>query len=140
MGVFANRMEDIHGEDYMPMGDLSPRIKGRNPEHGLSGFEAMGHPVPFSRQAEAYRHMIDMGWKPETEREKMHEIIGKMSHYLGRDESHEAMEYAYSVGVPVICVYRLVAVLLTPAPKREAPTTPSEHAARAVAVQPPHRR
>jgi hypothetical protein len=128
MGIFANRLSDLHGEDYVPVGDFAPRIQGRDPEHGLSGYAAMGHPVPFSRQANAYRHMIDMGWKPEEEREKMHEIIGKMSDYLARDNSHEAMEYAYQQGVPVICVYRLLAVLLTPAPPQEPPTTASEQA------------
>jgi len=126
MGKFANRLEDLHGEDYVPLGDFAPRIKSHNPDHGLSGFEAMGHPVPFSRQAEAYRHMIDMGWDPATQREKMHSMIGKASDLLSRDDSHEAMEYLYREGADVTAVYRLLAVLLTPAPTKEASGSPSE--------------
>lgn len=82
----------------------------------LSGFEAMGKPVPMYRRAAAYEHAKAMGC---TDKEKTFACIQRMADYIERDNPHMAMETALGhrdnpLGiVDAIGVYRLLSVLLT---------------------------
>jgi hypothetical protein len=87
-------------------------------DHGRSGFEALGFPVPFWRRSEAIRHLRDMGF---TDRERMDEIVGKMCARIERDDSHGALEECMRLGVDATGCYRMLAVLLAHEKPVEAP-------------------
>lgn len=78
--------------------------------HGKSGFEALGLPVPFFRRSAGIHHLRDMGF---TDRQQMDEIVGKMCARIERDDSHQALEVAMKLGVDTTGCYRMLAVLLT---------------------------
>jgi hypothetical protein len=89
--------------------------------HGKSGFDALGLPVPFFRRSEGISHLRDMGF---TDRERMDQIVGKMSAHIERDDSHAALEVAMQLGVDATGCYRMLAVLLT-AERQPEPAEPA---------------
>lgn len=110
MGKFANEIEGNFGHiGLMP----------RNEQwHGQSGFDAMGYQVPGFRKAAAQEHMKDMGFTRKGDSELRHDVVSKMSAFIERDNSHQALECAMEMGVDATGCYRLLSVLLTaPKPK-----------------------
>lgn len=138
MGKFGNSPEEIDRcayeawqesgcegpppEPTMQGAYLGPRPRdlyrdGMN--HGKSGFDALGLPVPFFRRSAGIRHLRDMGF---TDRERMDRIVGKMCARIERDDSHGALEEAMKLGLDATGCYRMLAVLLA----EEAPPEPKE--------------
>jgi hypothetical protein len=141
MGKFANSPEEFYRVAYaawveggregpepemgMQGAYLGPRPCDLNRDgmsHGKSGFDALGLPVPFFRRSAGIHHLRDMGF---TDRERMDEIVGKMSARIERDDSHGALEEAMRLGCDDTACYRMLAVLLTAErqPEPEVPAT-----------------
>lgn len=99
MGIFANEAPEGPGWiDFKPKAEDGARY---------SGFEAMGHKVPFFRRSAADAALKSMG---VTDAEKRMDCIGKMSDRIERDDPNGAMEAGHKF-VDVTGVYRLLAVL-----------------------------
>lgn len=77
----------------------------------LSGFNAIGHPVPPSRRSKGLEAVRQM-W-PGISTEKAMLLIDSVSNKLERDQPYEAMEIARQEGLDLTGTYRLVATLLT---------------------------
>jgi len=95
------------------MGQSPPDTSGLTPPEGAdgfpSGFNAMGHPVPMSRRANAYQHCKNMGCLDDA---VIWVTINAMSNHLCRDNPYLAMQEGMRL-VDLIGTYRLMAVLLT---------------------------
>jgi len=83
---------------------------------GQSGFEAMGHVVPFFRRRAAYKHLRLMGF---TDKEETFSLVEMMSDRIARDDTHGAMEAAYKRHLDVTGIYRIISVLLCDPPEEE---------------------
>ena len=108
MGKFANEIDG-------PLLALG-RLPNREAWHGQSGFEAMGHIVPGFRKSAAQEHMKDMGFTRPGDAELRYDVVSKMSNFIERDNSHQALEVALASGVDATGCYRLLSVLLTAEP------------------------
>lgn len=75
----------------------------------LSGFAAMGKPVPDYRKANAYEAARDMGMRLAEDRWS---IVSGMSEQLARDKPYEAMEIGLKY-LDLTGAYRIMAVLLS---------------------------
>jgi hypothetical protein len=97
-----------------------------NPDPCLSGYAALGHPIPEFRKTAALEQVRDM--VPGCTTDWAMECIGQVATKLERDEPYDAM----SVGMKyldITGVYRLMAVLLTgptSAPNAEVELPPVE--------------
>ena len=74
----------------------------------LSGFNAMGKPVPFARRQTAYEHCKEMG----LESDRSYEVVNGMSEQLQRDQPYEAMSCGMKF-LDLTGTYRVMACLLT---------------------------
>lgn len=74
----------------------------------LSGFAAMGQPVPFERQQRAYEAAQSMGLKKDD----AHAAVSWMAEQLRRDKPYEALHGSLK-WVDLTGAYRLMATLLT---------------------------
>jgi hypothetical protein len=81
---------------------------GQEAPEVLSGFSAMGQPVPSHRRQEALNHCRSMG----LDTERSWSCVQQMSEQLARDEPYRAMEAGMRF-LDLVGTYRLMAVLLT---------------------------
>jgi len=79
---------------------------------GNDGFAAMGKPVPMDRRDAAFRHAKQMGLSGAD----AWDVIGKVADAIERDEPYRAMQEG-TRRLDLIGTYRLMAVLMTEAPK-----------------------
>jgi hypothetical protein len=82
--------------------------------HPLSGYEAMGHPVPAARMSAAYRAVKEM--IPDITTEDAMTLVGRVAGAIERDEPYEAMRLA--TGAPI---GRGTAAVTEPAPSDMPP-------------------
>ncbi len=75
----------------------------------MTGFDAMGHPIPADRKQAAYDTAKQMGIGTPEDRT---ELISTMVNHLERDRPFEAQEDAAKF-LDITGTYRLMAVLLT---------------------------
>lgn len=75
----------------------------------FSGFDALGHKVPFFRRSAADLTLKQIGI---TDAERRLGCVGRMSNCIERDDPHGALEVAHEY-VDVTGAYRLLSVLLT---------------------------
>lgn len=80
----------------------------------LSGFDAMGRPVPMHRRQAGLDHCKKMG----LDTEQSWSCVQQMSKQLARDKPYEAMEAGMHF-LDLTGTYRMMAVLLTAEPEHE---------------------
>lgn len=97
MGVFGNDDPGVGTR-------LGPGVEAP----GMSGFAAMGKPVPMYRRQAGHDACVEMGLNAE----QAFSAVSIMSQYLERDEPWIAMEKAFKY-LDATGVYRLMAILLT---------------------------
>ena len=78
----------------------------REPE--MSGFNAMGKPIPLHRKTSGYEHCIQMG----LNKTRAVECVNGMSEQLERDKPYEAQAIGMR-HLDLTGTYRVMAVLLT---------------------------
>lgn len=79
----------------------------------LSGFNAMGHPIPEPRKQAAYNWLRTMFSQDEAR-----SLVDAVANKLERDEPYEAQEVVME-HLDLTGAYRLMAVLLTEPPVKE---------------------
>ena len=112
MGVFGNAPHSggEQGVTWLERPELQSVWSGQ------SGFEAMGHVVPFFRRRAAYKHLRLMGL---TDREETFSLVEMMSDRIARDDTHGAMEEAYKRHLGVTGIYVILSELLCATPEEE---------------------
>lgn len=76
----------------------------------VSGFEAMGKPIPMHRMTAGLHLIREMC--PEWDNSKAMSIVGKVAGQLERDEPYTAMDLSMKEGLDLTGTYRLFAYLL----------------------------
>lgn len=116
MGVFANELPG-----NAPRWIENPSL--RRPWSGESGYEALGVQVPTFRKTALYHDLKAQGWGERRGEVGGTEwcvgLVDRMARHVEKDEPHEAMEEAFTLGMDVTSVYRALAVLLTATKPRE---------------------
>lgn len=76
----------------------------------ISGFDAVGKPIPMERRSNALRHVREMC--PGITTESATKLVGEVTDALERDQPYEAQECAME-WLDLTGTYRLMAALLT---------------------------